>query len=239
MLIPFEETLYEATFVERPNRFILFATLADGEIVRAHVPDPGRLEGLLVQNATVFLRFSQNPNRKTRWTAVLVERRDKGFVSLEAARANDIAARVIEKGIASSLSAWTIQKKEYTYGHSRWDFLLHSHRGSALLEVKSVTLAKEGIGYFPDAVTKRGRKHVEGLSDIARSEDGRAILLFVAQREDIHEIRPAEHIDPEFAEALKYAKTSGVMMLGIKVKPSIGGYDYLGEVPVRLFDDLP
>jgi sugar fermentation stimulation protein A len=100
-------------------------------------------------------------------------------------------------------------------GRSRLDFLLSDPAGQRLaLEVKSVTLVKEGIGFFPDAVTKRGARHIRELAGIAERPGWEAAVLFVLQRSDAQEIRAARSIDPTFAEALSEAKQAGVRVLG-------------------------
>ncbi|GAK09236.1 DNA/RNA nuclease SfsA [Geomicrobium sp. JCM 19038] len=232
MLQPMKGKLERAIFVERPNRFIIMARRSNGEHVRVHLPDPGRLQGILEPGRELFLRFHDNPNRKTNWSAVLAEREDqRGFVALETTNANALAKLAIENHRIPSLEPWSIVRQEYTYGDSRWDFLLENGKEQALLEVKSVTYGIDGTGYFPDAVTKRGTKHVQELHRIAKSTNYKSIVLFIAQRDDLSCIRPAEHIDSQFAKALTEAHEN-VTIIGLKTRPTIDGYEVLDELPV-------
>ncbi|EZH64900.1 hypothetical protein DH09_20545 [Bacillaceae bacterium JMAK1] len=232
MLQPMKGQLERAIFVERPNRFIIMAERPNGEHVRVHLPDPGRLQGILEPGRELYLRFHDNPNRKTNWSAVLAEREDsRGFIALETTNANALARLAIDNNKIPSLEPWSIIRQEFTYGDSRWDFLLENGEEQALLEVKSVTYVIGETGYFPDAVTKRGTKHVHELHRIANSAQYKSIILLIAQRDDLSCIRPAEHIDPQFAKALTDAKED-VTIVGLKTRPSIEGYEILHELPV-------
>ncbi|WP_353626356.1 DNA/RNA nuclease SfsA, partial [Bacillus sp. JCM 19041] len=84
---------------------------------------------------------------------------------------------------------WELVRREYTVDKSRFDFLLALGDRRLLLEVKSVTLSRNNKGYFPDAVTKRGARHVQELTQIVLDERYEAAVLFVAQREDIESIQ--------------------------------------------------
>ena len=60
-------------FVDRPNRFIAHAEL-DGQRVVCHVKNTGRCRELLTPGAVIYLQESDNPNRKTRYDLIAVEK---------------------------------------------------------------------------------------------------------------------------------------------------------------------
>jgi sugar fermentation stimulation protein A len=214
---PIEGPLREARFLRRPNRFLLQVRLEDtGLEVDAHMADPGRLKELLIPGGRLWLRPATNPERKTRWTAVLVESPDaSGLVSLDSTLPNRLIAEALRERSISELSEWELVRAEITMGRSRFDFLLSRGESEKLvLEVKSVTLVEEGIAYFPDAVTERGARHIRELAEIAGRPGWEAAVLFVLQRPDAEEIRAARAIDPKFSDALSMAEKAGVRILG-------------------------
>lgn len=205
-----------ASFVERPNRFIVHARLEDSnEIVQAHLADPGRLKELLLPGARLYLRFVDKPNRKTKWSVILVLAPDgKTLVSLQSTLVNQLTAAALKTKKLPELANWIFSGQEYNYGNSRWDFLLEDSNGhSLLLEVKSCTLVVDGLAMFPDAVTERGRRHVEELTHLQSQGTFQTAILFVVQRGDADYFRPADHIDPAFAKVLKLAQVAGVQIL--------------------------
>lgn len=222
-------------FLERPNRFIIRCSLEEtGEIVEAHLADSGRLKEMLIPGKDVFLLKNNNPNRKTKYSAVIIEREDgNGWVSINAQLPNQLARLGVEGQLIDGLRGWKYVRSEYKKGNSRWDLLLENEAGGKMVvEVKGASLVVEGMGMFPDAVTSRGAKHVLELAEIAKEPGWEAALLFVAQRDDITKLRPAAHIDPAFAEAMKVAKVAGIRLLGIRCHVSPEGVMLLGVIDV-------
>jgi sugar fermentation stimulation protein A len=178
--------------------------------------DPGRLEELLAPEKRIWLRAASNPERRTRWTAVLVEStRDGELVSVDTTLPNRLIAAALAKRGMDELRAWELDRAEAKIGGSRLDFLLSNRHGRRMaLEVKSVTLVEGAVGLFPDAVTERGARHMKELVEIASRPGWEAGVLFVLQRADAREIRAARKIDPTFAAALSLAREAGVRILG-------------------------
>ncbi|GGC88249.1 sugar fermentation stimulation protein [Thalassobacillus devorans] len=233
-LVPFEQDkLFEAVFLERPNRFILHCRLKEnGQTIRVYLPDPGRLTGLLREGAAIIVRNHDDPNRKTAWSAVMVEDTSTNtMVSLNTQLANQLVEKALRSGVVPSLKNYQLLKREYTMGHSRFDFLLYNGNRKLILEVKSVTMREDTYGKFPDAVTKRGKKHVEELAQIQREGKMDTAILFVAQRNDLTAITTAEEIDPAFSTAVKQAEDYGVKVLGSKCTVDWTGIRYDKEVP--------
>jgi sugar fermentation stimulation protein A len=206
--------LTEARFIDRPNRFLAEAQLADGEIAAAHLADPGRLCELLLPGRRVWLRpVERAGRRKTRWTVVLVESPSgRGLVSLDTTLPNRLIGRALAESAMPELAGWSLVRPEAPVGRHRIDFLLRRPGGEELLlEVKSVTLVAAGEALFPDAVTTRGASHLRLLRDEA-ARGRSAAVMFVAQRGDASRVRAAREIDPAFADALDEARAAGVMV---------------------------
>ncbi|SEA64085.1 sugar fermentation stimulation protein A [Thalassobacillus cyri] len=232
--VPFEQDkLFEAVFLERPNRFILHCRLKENDhTIRVHLPDPGRLTGLLRQGAAVIVRYHEDPNRKTAWSAVMVEDNyTHTLVSLNTQLANQLVEKTLLNEMIPSLKNYKLLKREYSMGPSRFDFLLDNGNRKLILEVKSVTMRENNIGKFPDAVTKRGKKHVEELTQMQQEGKVDTAILFVAQRNDIVAITTADEIDPAFSAALKQAAVHGVTVLGSKCSVDWSGIKYENEIP--------
>lgn len=251
--VPFAGDLRPGIFLARPNRF-LCRVLLDGPVgsplgdpVEAHLPDPGRLKELLVPGRRIQVEAAARPDRRTRWTLRLVASPNgsdqEGWISLDTTLPNRLVAQCLQAGLLEEFAGWELVRPEVTRGRSRFDFLLAREVGAGemnsvdvgardelLLEVKSVTFVEEGLALFPDAITARGRRHLEELTEIVR-EGGHAAVLFVAQREDVREIRAAEAIDPAFARALETAVQAGVRVLGRRCRVDPQGVELLGPVP--------
>ncbi|WP_078597453.1 DNA/RNA nuclease SfsA [Evansella clarkii] len=236
----FPENLIRAKFIERPNRFIVKCHIEESnELAEAHLPDPGRLLELLVPDTVIYLSKSDDPKRKTKYSAVIIEREDgAGFVSVNTIMPNKLAELAVKNRVLDSLKDWNYIRSEFTKGKSRWDMLLSSNDGRQMaVEVKGVSLAEEGKGLFPDAVTKRGAKHVRELAEITLEDNWESALIFVTQRSDIASVSPAEHIDPEFAAALSEADKAGVHLLGLRSEVTLRGMEIVEEIPVSSKSD--
>jgi sugar fermentation stimulation protein A len=196
----FDAPLQRARFVQRPNRFIVRARLASGEEVRAFMPNPGRLHELLLPGVALTLAGpSQAPARATRYTVVAVER-EGDPVFLHTTTNNRVAHALIDGGTVPGLTAWRVARTEVTVGRSRFDFLLRSGRRERLCEVKSVTLFGNGVAMFPDAVTERGRRHVEELA--ALGGDALPVVLFLVHSPRPRLFMPDYHTDLAFSRTL-------------------------------------
>ena len=195
--------------------------------------DPGRLKELLLPGKELWLRPATNPNRKTRWSAVLVESPcGQELVSLDSTLPNRLIREALARGVMEEFHGWELDRAEFPMGRSRLDFLLSGAGGVQMaVEVKSVTLVEDGIGLFPDAVTARGARHVRELTEIAGRKDWEAAVLFVLQRPDASQIRAARSIDPRFADALADAKRAGVRVLGRRCRVFPDRVELGGSVP--------
>ena len=210
--------LRAATFVERPNRFLVRCRLGrrrTGPVIDAYLPNPGRLRELLF--AGVRLGLVENPptsTSRTAYTAVAVFKEGRP-VMLHTHRTNDVARHLIETGRVPGLEGATVVKAEHKVGHSRFDFLLRRGGEDLLLEVKSCTQFSGRVAMFPDAVTARGARHVLELAELARGGVQTAVL-FVVQWPDSRLFAPDYHTDLNFARALLVSRRDvTVIALGI------------------------
>ncbi|MBE3550322.1 MAG: DNA/RNA nuclease SfsA [Brockia lithotrophica] len=234
--------LVRARFLARPNRFLMLAAGGEGEEgtppFSVHLPDPGRLETVLHPGGTVWL-FPVSPApraakpRKTNYRAVLAELPRGGYATVDARVAELVGSWWLRCAYGRSSSEGLRIFRQVAHGAHRFDLYVPGVDGLPPLwvEVKSVTYVLEGIGYFPDAVTDRGRRHLLALAELAEAGQG-ALALFVVGRADAHAVAPAAHIDPRFAEAFRAARRAGVRMRALLTEPTPRGVRVLGEVPV-------
>lgn len=197
-------------FHSRPNRFIA-KVWVDGELETVHVKNTGRCRELLLPNASVALEVCDNPNRKTKYDLISVYKEKLGWVNIDSQAPNKVVKEWLEK------QEYTLIKPEYTYGDSRIDFYMEKGEQKYLMEVKGCTLEIDGIGYFPDAPTERGIKHLHELKRAAK-EGFICYAAFVIQMEGIKEVRANVATHAEFGEALEEAKAAGVQVLCLECR---------------------
>ena len=199
----FFENIEKATFLSRPNRFVIMCRL-NGKAIKAFLPNPGRLQELLLPEVKVYLEKSRSSERATTYTAVAVER-DGIPVMLHTHRTNDVVHYLLKRGLVPGLEGVRVVKREVTHGKSRFDFLLAKGKEQIFLEVKSCTLFGRRVAMFPDAITQRGKRHVEELAGISK-ENRRGAVLFLVQWSKAEVFMPEYHTDLEFAKTLLMAK---------------------------------
>ena len=206
------------TFIDRPNRFIAHVEV-DGRVETVHVKNTGRCRELLVPSCRVVLEKASNPARKTPYDLIATYKVCPGH---ENGWLFNIDSQAPNKVVAEWLAGqdYDLVKPEYTFGASRVDFYMERGPERYLLEVKGCTLEVDGVGYFPDAPTERGVKHLRELAG-ACEQGYHAMLAFVIQMEGVAEVRPNVATHPEFGEALAAAKAAGVEVLFLQcnVKP--------------------
>lgn len=208
---------YPAIFISRPNRFIATVDI-EGTIETVHVKNTGRCRELLIPGVKVMLEKSNNPDRKTKYDLVMVYKENLGWVNIDSQMPNALVREWLESE-PEEFSGLTLIKPEYTYGDSRVDFYLERGDEKILIEVKGVTLEIDGIGYFPDAPTERGVKHIRELIK-ARREGYVAYIAFVIQMNGIKEVRANMNTHREFSVALEEAQKAGVKVLMLECNVS-------------------
>lgn len=208
---------YPAIFISRPNRFIATVDI-EGTIETVHVKNTGRCRELLIPGVKVMLEKSNNPDRKTKYDLVMVYKENLGWVNIDSQMPNALVKEWLESE-PEEFSGLTLIKPEYTYGDSRVDFYLERGDEKILIEVKGVTLEIDGIGYFPDAPTERGVKHIRELIK-AKREGYVAYIAFVIQMNGIKEVRANMNTHREFGVALEEAQKAGVKVLMLECNVS-------------------
>lgn len=202
----------EGKFISRPNRFIARVEI-DGKTETVHVKNTGRCGELLIEGSRVFLSVSDNPDRKTKYDLIAVEKKtERGtvLVNMDSQVPNDIAEEWLRRGELFSENA--VIRREVKYGNSRFDFYIEYGERKAFLEVKGVTLENDGVASFPDAPTERGVKHLKELADCLK--DGyEAYVLFVIQMKGVHSFRPNDERHKAFGDALREAAKEGVRVI--------------------------
>lgn len=202
--------IVEGIFIDRPNRFIAHVDI-EGVVNTVHVKNTGRCKELLIPKTPVRLEVSDNPNRKTLYDLVAVYKKNFGWINMDSQAPNKVVKEWLET------KDYDYIKPEYKYGDSRIDFYMRKGNQEYLMEVKGCTLEIDGIGYFPDAPTTRGIKHLRELIKAKRAGYECAIA-FVIQMEGINEVRPNIDTHPEFGVALQEAKEAGVKILYLTCK---------------------
>ena len=235
----FPAPLQRGVLVRRYKRFLADVDLESGERAVAHCPNPGSMAGLAEPGAEVWLSPAASPKRKLQWTWELVRDADTGaLVGINTGRANAVAEEALRAGQADPAFAGAAIRREVPYGSgSRVDFLLTPESGPPChLEVKSVTLrrsqAPPHAGEFPDAVTARGARHLRDLAAVCDA-GGRAVLLYLVQREDCASVRIAADIDPAYAEAAAAARAAGVEFRAVGCRISPRGIAAADPLPVE------
>ena len=214
-------------FKARPNRFIAEVEV-DGNLEIAHVPNTGRCKELLVKNAIVWLKPSDNPNRKTKFSLHFVE--NKGvLVSLYSQQANSIVYDAVVEGKIKELSGYDYHQREKTVDNSRIDIYLKNSNGdSCFVEVKGVTLIIDGEARFPDAPTERGAKHLRELIKL-KKEGNRCCVFFLIQHPAGEFFRPNWENDPIFSQTLNEAYAEGVEILVYRCDNQLSGIELIPE----------
>ncbi len=213
----FPDPLLPGRLVKRYKRFLSDVALETGEVVTAHCPNPGSMMGLDRPGSKVWLSPARAPQRKLRYTFEMVAV-GEGLVGINTSRTNGLAAEAVEEERVPELGGYASIRREVRYGeNSRIDLLLEAPcRPPCYVEVKNVTLKRDtavpGAAEFPDAVTARGAKHMRELARVAAG-GGRAVLLYVIQREDCDRLGIAGDIDPRYQASFDDAVSAGVEVL--------------------------
>ena len=202
------ERIEKAVFLERPNRFIAYTEL-NGRKETVHVKNTGRCAELLAPGASVYIQRSANPDRKTKWDLISVEKGER-MINMD----SQIPNRLVEEWIRGGhlFRDVTLVRPETTYGNSRFDLYVEAEGKRIFIEVKGVTLEENGVCRFPDAPSERAVKHLEELI-LAKQEGYETYVFFVIQMKDVRYFTPNTDTHPAFAEALRRAAAAGVHIL--------------------------
>ena len=227
--------LCEATFVRRENRFRA-EVLLDGQPVKVHVPNSGRMRELLIPGAKVWVQPAQNnkktqTERKTAYTLVLAQQGEQ-FVCLHAHLANEIVAFWLQHDMLPEFKGCTSIEREKPFGASRMDFRMYRGETCCYAEVKSVNLLVGNTARFPDAPTVRGSKHLQELIE-CKKQGMDAATIFLVMGNQAEQFAPNWETDSEFAKNLALAREHGVELYVYTCKIDLQGVRYTGRIPVQ------
>ena len=219
--------IVKGRFIDRPNRFIANCEI-NGKTEVCHVKNTGRCKELLIQGTTVYLQKSDNPNRKTQYDLIAVQKGER-LINMDSQIVNSVALEYVPR----LFDKIKFIKPEYTYGNSRFDIYIETETDKIFVEVKGVTLESGGVTAFPDAPTVRGVKHLKELQKAVK-EGYKAFAMFVIQMNDVKYFEPNRKTHPEFAGELKKAAENGVNLLAFDCKVTPHSIEIDKRVPIKL-----
>ena len=232
----FFPALQPARLIKRYKRFLADVITPQGETLTIHCANTGAMTGCATPGDTVWYSTSDSLTRKYPHSWELTQTQQGHWICVNTLRANQLVREAIQADIVASLTGYSSIQAEVKYGaeRSRIDFLLQAdNRRNCYIEVKSVTLLDKGKGYFPDAVTVRGQKHLRELAKIAENGE-RAVLFFAVLHSGIEDVSPARHIDAQYAELLAQAQQSGTEIICYKAQFSTTGLSLQQSLKVTL-----
>lgn len=219
--------VYKGTFIDRPNRFIAHCEI-NGKTEVCHVKNTGRCKELLICGATVYLEKSDNPNRKTQYDLIAVEKGDT-LINVD----SQIVNYVVVEHLSQIFNNIIYVKPECKYGNSRFDIYVETETDKIFVEVKGVTLENNGVARFPDAPTERGVKHLKELQK-AVTDGYKAFTVFVVQMDNVLYFEPNRATHPEFADTLKEVRENGVNVLAYQCSVTPESITIKNQIPIKL-----
>jgi len=218
----FENKLISGLFLKRYKRFFVDIKI-DNQIVTAHCPNTGSMYGLLKTGNKVWVTKSNNPKRKLKYTLEIIED-NKSKVGVNTHFTNKIVLHALQNKLIKEFKDISEIKPETKFGkNTRFDFLIIKKKSKIFIEVKNVTLSrKRRLAEFPDAVTTRGLKHINELTN-AEKKNYKTFILYLVQRDDCETFTIAKDIDPNYANALKKAIKNNLNILCYDCKFSSKG----------------
>ena len=229
--------LQPAKLIKRYKRFLADIEFTTGEVTTIHCANTGAMKGCAEPDDTVWYSSSTNSKRKYPLSWEITQSQANHFICVNTLRANQLVEEALNSHVIKELAGFDTLQREVKYGNenSRVDFLATYKNGPDIyIEVKSVTLLENNHGYFPDAVTTRGQKHLRELMDMV-AQGHKAVLLFAVLHSGIDAISVAIHVDPTYAKLLEEAQRVGVDILAYKADFSLS----LGELTFSLSKKVP
>ena len=232
----FYPLLQKATLIKRYKRFLADVILADGTETTIHVANTGAMTGCAEPGDIVWYSTSDNPKRKYPLSWEITQTSKDHLIGVNTIRANQLVEEALNEAVITELTGYSSIQREVKYGNenSKIDFLLTSpEKKDAYVEVKSVTLLEGEQGYFPDAVTTRGQKHLRELIEVVQHGQ-RAVLLFSVLHSGISTVKIAQHIDKKYNELITQAQSAGVEVIAYKAS-----FNLTETAEIKLTQALP
>lgn len=231
----FLKPLVHGKLIKRYKRFLADVELDSGELVIAHCTNSGSMKTCIEENAEVYLTYVDDPKRKTQYTWEMIKI-NGDWIGINTGIPNVLAYEAIRDQKIDGLNTYTEVKREVKFEDSRFDVFAKNAFEDCFIEVKNVSMKVGEYARFPDAVTTRGRKHLETLIRVKKS-GMRAVMLYVIQRSDVSIFGAAYDIDPAYAHALKKAADNGVEIFAYQAEVKPEGIELMKQLPVDL--DFP
>jgi sugar fermentation stimulation protein A len=229
-MLAYPVQLVHAYLIKRYKRFLADVRLDDGSIVTVHCTNSGSMKSCIEEGAEVFLSPASNPKRKTRftWEMILI---NGHWIGINTMLPNLLVYQSIKENQIPGLENFPIVKREVKFSDSRFDIYLENDHEKCFVEVKNVTMKVGEHALFPDAVTIRGRKHLETLIKVKNS-GMRALMIYVIQRVDVDKFGIAKEIDPDYFKSFLKAMNHGVEIIPIQLEVKPQGVQILKELPL-------
>ena len=222
--------------IRRYNRFLADIELDDGEVVKAHCPNPGSMMGLKDPGLRVWVEPNEDTKKKLKYGWRLAEMPSGAWVGIDTSVPNRVVGEALHTRGVPELADYANVRPEVKFGeNSRVDFLLtDDNLPDCYVEVKNVHLVRDGtLVEFPDSVTTRGAKHLRELS--AMVADGhRAIMLYCVQYTGCTAFTLADDLDPAYAAAFRDARAAGVEALCYDCKISPDEITLNARLPIKI-----
>jgi len=228
----FSTPLIHGRLIKRYKRFLADIKLDNGEIVTAHCTNSGTMKSCLEDNAEVYLTPVDDPNRKTKFTWEMIKM-NSNWVGINTGNPNKLAYEAVKNSKIEKLKGYTEVKREVTFGNSRFDVMAKNEKETCFIEVKNVSYKEGPYALFPDAVTSRGKKHLETLIKV-KEQGMRAVMLYIIQRMDVNTFAVAKEIDPEYSKTLQIAYKKGIEIIPIQAKVTPEKIELVQELPFEL-----
>lgn len=229
----FPKPIINATFLRRPQRFLAEMLLADNSQVVAYCANPGAMSGCLQLGSPALLWDSgEKTERKRRYTWKAIESNGI-WIGTDTHLANRLVEAVLVQGLIPGFEGYETLERErcVEVGH-RTDFLLTGTQGICFIEVKSASIVDKGVARFPDSITPRSLKHLEGLTRKAQ-EGHRSVLIYLIQRGDAEGFAVNDTHYPAYVEVFKKAIQAGVESIALSVTVSNQGFGKPRLLPVK------
>ena len=227
----FDKPLVSGKWIKRYKRFLV-DTEINNKVVTVFCPNTGSMRTCFDEGWPVLLHHNPSPKRKYDYTVELIHN-GSCWICINTHRANPIVYEALSNQAIPELREYTHIQKEVPWKTSRLDFTASSSKKTCYIEVKSVTLLENNYYQFPDSPTKRGQKHLQTLIDI-KKEQYEAMMIFIIQRSDAKTFKPAEHIDPTYANLLKKAHQSDVKILALQTQITKSEIKIYKPIPIIL-----
>ena len=230
----FTKALIKGKLLKRYKRFFVDIKV-NKEIIIAHCPNTGSMMGLLNENNDAWVLKNDNPKRKLKYTLQILKT-SKNVIGVNTHLANKLVHEGLQNNtLLEFKNLDKIVTEKFYNKETRFDFLVEENKKKIFIEVKNVTLIRDGkTSEFPDAITTRGSKHIKTLMD-AYKKGYECYVLFLVQIENCKYFRIAKDIDNEYYENYKLAKKSGIKFIAYNCK--VGPKEIKIDKKVEILDE--